>query len=1488
MPRELLIAFIISISFIDLVFPSCLESKSLGTGQGTESQNIGTGTTFENHNASQTELNNGTGWCVKNDIAPSLVIKFNKLITVSKVGTQGAILYNETYFASNFRLQFGYDDGKWYGYQKNSEPVVFMGNTDSVTVVNNNIQETMAKVVKIVPIFPESKNIICLRMELYGCKYALKPKLTVDRELLILKYGESDSIMCNTSGQVGMTSSWQKPPSDVRSTEHVIANRTYGIFHKMSRKLSFVQPAIFQNFDGSCALEKKDAVVVCKKNYTCLASYWFDRSVKSAKRVDVHFEKGITYNMLINSGSLSPVHIDIGSVVNLKCSARTQDTATIKWYHRAVKAWNSSAETKKERHLNFYRENDLSFTPSSSVVINTLTCSRGKAESNEIRCDTKFNCKVNYNFNESLFEEKQVDVAFFIPLPKQPDSPRAECTSDMCTLSWSLTDLGGVVKSNLYYSVSINGDVRTTSLQDQAFVADPLDPNEKYTAAIKALVKKSDGTLVWESQPVSLNFETKPSSLTTKQKILSVKSTSNNITFNWEKTVLPPENGKVLKYDLTLVQTMYGNLDVKRVYMLTPIQSVTNVDSETTQFTFRRLKPWSRYQLKIRAVNNHFMPGPSTEFYHSTKEAVPSVPPGNIQGYHVQPSYIILRWEQPLFVTLNGRLTHYVVRWRPIKTQRSIRSTGNLEKLVDKLVCQPHCQVKIDSLEPFQVYGFQVAAKNVVDVGKFSAEKSVRTAQAAPSAPHSLTYNENKTTFFLIWKAPIRPNGILKEYEIKLKAEGSIITRFTESTDLFYDTKINSSDSIEFKVRGYTSDFHNIGGLAGDWSSWATAKRYITPIKPSPQSSQDGSVLAIVLSFLAVLILLIILITVFFVFYRRRERGRNRQKLEVEMDSVAEIENDEDINVITGEDIPLTRSNGSGVDVPSEEHSHLPIPVEEFHSYVSRMNESDGEPFHHQYRYELMSGKCCSTEVALRNENKPKNRYVNIVAYDHSRVILKPEAGRRHIHHHGETDYFNANYIEGYCPQSTSKYIACQGPMQSIFTDFWRMVWQENSSVIVMLTNLEEGGKIKCDQYWPSEGARRYGHITVRFRNCDQTADYLIRYFEIEKGTGKEKEKRTVVQFHFISWPDNHIPELATAILSLRRRVRHHYCGGAPMIVHCSAGVGRTGCFILIDAMLERIDSGEGNVDIFNYLQYMRTRRINMVQTAYQYIFAHTAVLEYITFGDNEISAIDFEGKLRELKINRSIEEEFRLIESTSPDLESLDNTCKVLLKNGKFIEVFYIDGYKQRDAFFLCNSPSKNMVPDFWRMLVEQGCHTVVMLNCLEEEDNYKYWPEIYANQIYGNYTVALTSEQQTGNIATRKIKISSADAHEEEFEVQHLQFLEWPSDGVPKNRNSILTLMSLVEKSRQNYGNGPVLVHSGNGAGRSGTFIAVSNSTERLKVEQIIDVLQCVRAIRSVVPIAVGNWEQYEFIYEMIRTYLEGFETYSNFTDGALSVEM
>lgn len=502
-------------------------------------------------------------------------------------------------------------------------------------------------------------------------------------------------------------------------------------------------------------------------------------------------------------------------------------------------------------------------------------------------------------------------------------------------------------------------------------------------------------------------------------------------------------------------------------------------------------------------------------------------------------------------------------------------------------------------------------------------------------------------------------------------------------------------------------------------------------------------------------------------------------------------------------------------------------------------------------------------------------------------MIVKPDVGRRHSHQHHGTDYFNANYIEGYCPESPTKYIACHGPTEAVVNDFWRMVWQENSNVIVMLTNLEEGDKVKCHQYWPSSDAAKYGNVTVRFHSSDQTADYLIRTFEIEKVVQKEKEKRFITQFHFVSWPDHGVPEFPTAILSLRRRVRHFYNGHAPMIVHCSAGVGRTGCFVLIDAMIERIDNDEANVDIFNYLQYMRTRRINMVQTLDQYIFAHTAVLEYITFGNTEISVVDFERRSNELRTSNGIDNEFRLIESTTKDVSSVDNICKVFLKNGQFIDVFYVDGYKQRDAFFLCSSPSPSMAPDFWEMLVERECHTIVMLNLLEEKDIYKYWPDLNRRVTYGNYTVLLQSEQKSGNIASRKFKVTSINDQENDHEVQHFQFLDWPYGGIPHNRNSILTLMSLIEKSQQNFGNGPVLVHSGNGAGRSGTFISIYNSTERLKVEQLIDVLQCVRAIRAVVPNAVESLAQYKFIYKMIRTYLEAFETYSNFSDPSLSTE-
>ncbi|XP_010136988.1 PREDICTED: receptor-type tyrosine-protein phosphatase F-like, partial [Buceros rhinoceros silvestris] len=215
------------------------------------------------------------------------------------------------------------------------------------------------------------------------------------------------------------------------------------------------------------------------------------------------------------------------------------------------------------------------------------------------------------------------------------------------------------------------------------------------------------------------------------------------------------------------------------------------------------------------------------------------------------------------------------------------------------------------------------------------------------------------------------------------------------------------------------------------------------------------------------------------------------------------------------------------------------------------------------------------------------------------------------------SDYINANYIDGYRKQNA--YIATQGPLPETLSDFWRMVWEQRTATIVMMTRLEEKSRVKCDQYWPSRGTETYGMIQVTLLDTVELATYTVRTFALYKNGSSEK--RELRQFQFMAWPDHGVPEYPTPILAFLRRVKA--CNppdAGPMVVHCSAGVGRTGCFIVIDAMLERMKH-EKTVDIYGHVTCMRSQRNYMVQTEDQYIFIHEALLEAATCGNTEVPA---------------------------------------------------------------------------------------------------------------------------------------------------------------------------------------------------------------------------------------------------------------------------
>uniref|UniRef100_A0A8C4Q4Q6 protein-tyrosine-phosphatase n=1 Tax=Eptatretus burgeri TaxID=7764 RepID=A0A8C4Q4Q6_EPTBU len=220
--------------------------------------------------------------------------------------------------------------------------------------------------------------------------------------------------------------------------------------------------------------------------------------------------------------------------------------------------------------------------------------------------------------------------------------------------------------------------------------------------------------------------------------------------------------------------------------------------------------------------------------------------------------------------------------------------------------------------------------------------------------------------------------------------------------------------------------------------------------------------------------------------------------------------------------------------------NHPPIPVEELDDHVERLLANDGLRFSQEYE-SIDPGQQFTWEHSNMDVNKAKNRYANVVAYDHSRVPLSIIEGVP------SSDYINANYMDGYRRQNA--YIATQGPMPETFADFWRMVWEQRSATIVTMTRLEERGRVKCDQYWPSRGVENYGQMQVSLIDTMELATYSIRSFALCKVGSTEQ--RELKQFQFTSWPDHGVPEHPTPFLSFLRRVRQaDPLDSGPMVVH--------------------------------------------------------------------------------------------------------------------------------------------------------------------------------------------------------------------------------------------------------------------------------------------------------------------------------------------------
>ncbi|KAL1231799.1 Receptor-type tyrosine-protein phosphatase [Trichinella spiralis] len=416
-----------------------------------------------------------------------------------------------------------------------------------------------------------------------------------------------------------------------------------------------------------------------------------------------------------------------------------------------------------------------------------------------------------------------------------------------------------------------------------------------------------------------------------------------------------------------------------------------------------------------------------------------------------------------------------------------------------------------------------------------------------------------------------------------------------------------------------------------------------------------------------------------------------------------------------------------------------PTAVEDLpNEYLLRHRDSN---FLFTVEFESLPNYNFDTTASDKLENAPKNRYNDIKAFDITRVKLE------RVDDDSSSDYINANYVQGY--KGRKLFIAAQGPTLDTVNDFWRLVWEQNVNVIVMVTNLQERYRTMCIKYWPEHSPSVYGRIEVKPLDCTFYADYVIRNFTIRRcrTTADESESnnllngdsRSIVQYHFTGWQDYRAPEGSYGFLRFMKQFKRIDCtSDCPVLVHCSAGVGRTGTFVAVDSMMDQM-AEEGRVDVFGFVSNLRRQRNFMVQSLDQYVFIYKALAEWYMFGDTDVDAEraeEYVVELRQTLNNDStgLEKQYNLLFRSLEDaltcsyakksFNEQKNRFKTVVaydrnrvilapllghEDATYINASLVRGYFY--SYILTQDPLSNTRWDFWRMVLEHGVASIVML---------------------------------------------------------------------------------------------------------------------------------------------------------------------------------
>ncbi|XP_061620690.1 receptor-type tyrosine-protein phosphatase delta isoform X46 [Phyllopteryx taeniolatus] len=989
------------------------------------------------------------------------------------------------------------------------------------------------------------------------------------------------------------------------------------------------------------------------------------------------------------------------------------------------------------------------------------------------------------------------------------------------------------------------------------------------------------------------------------QWITADAASTSTVQVSWQELLLAERNGHVVKYAL-----QYKDINSPRSpseLFITAPESTVVLDG---------LKADTTYDIKMCAFTSKGS-GPYSPSVQIRTQPLDQVFAKNFHVRAAMKTSVLLTWEIPdtynaaqpftiLYddgqsVEVDGKLTQKLITGLQPETQYSFlltnrgNSAGGLQHRVatmtapDILRTKPYLigKTNSDGMVTVELPSVQTSEKVrayyivVVPLKKQRGGKFVKPWDN----PDEMNLEEllkeiNRTSRALRLRRQAEPEAYIAAYFRDLPKD------FTLGDGKFYgdfeNKQLQSGQEYIFFVLAALEISDNIMYATSPYSDLVVS----ADIDPQPIIDEEEGLIWVVGPVLAVVFIICIVIAI--LLYKRKRAESEARK--------GSLPNSKEMPLHHPTDpVELRRLNFQTPGMAS----HPPIPVMDLAEHLEHLKANDNLKFSQEYE-SIDPGQQFTWEHSNLEVNKPKNRYANVIAYDHSRVLLSAIDGIP------GSDYINANYVDGYRKQNA--YIATQGSLPETFGEFWRMIWEQRSAIVVMMTKLEERSRVKCDQYWPTRATETYGLIQVTLLDTVELATYCVRTFALFKNGSSEK--REVRQFQFTAWPDHGVPEHPTPFLAFLRRVKA--CNppdAGPMVVHCSAGVGRTGCFIVIDAMLERIKH-EKTVDIYGHVTLMRAQRNYMVQTEDQYVFIHDALQEAVNCGTTEVPARNLYAyiqKLTQIEAAENVtgmELEFKRLANTKAhtsrfisanlpcnkfknrlvNIMPYESTRVCLqpirgVEGSDYINASFIDGYRQQKAYIATQGPLAETTEDFWRMLWEHNSTIVVMLTKLREmgrEKCHQYWPAERSAR-YQYFVVDPMAEYNMPQYILREFKVTDARDGQSRT-VRQFQFTDWPEQGVPKSGEGFIDFIGQVHKTKEQFGqDGPISVHCSAGVGRTGVFITLSIALERMRYEGVVDVFQTVKMLRTQRPAMVQTEDQYQFCYRAGLEYLGSFDHYA-----------